>query len=186
MLFLSGAILFGIHSDDLSDEITDLMLEMECTKLAIWKQMRVVEIVAAVLAERLMEGGTQFLMEPDRVLWPDGTVTKKAAVPRAKKGLKKVTPATSKHGLYGVLVAQYGKQKKNVSSEKGGQAESTNSSVIVLEQNTPSNAQASTADGQSKPKQARRGKVSCFQFFMQESKSLPVFYCFQMNYSDLY
>ena len=38
--------------------------------------MRIVEIVSAVIAEKLIENGTQFVMDPDKVIWPDGKVTK--------------------------------------------------------------------------------------------------------------
>ena len=39
--------------------------------------MRVIEIVAAQIADELKKGGTKFKIEPDRVIWPDDTVTKK-------------------------------------------------------------------------------------------------------------
>ena len=74
--------------------------------------MRITEIVVAELADKLVEGGTQFQMEPDRVLWPDGTTTKKPSPVRGKK-TKKVPPAVSKHGLYGTIVAQFRNKKKN-------------------------------------------------------------------------
>ena len=75
--------------------------------------MRIIETVAAELANKLVEGGTQFQMEPDHVLWPDGTTTKKPSPVRGKK-TKKVPLAVSKHGLYGTIVAQFGKKKQIV------------------------------------------------------------------------
>ena len=74
---LVGAILFGINSDDLADELRELMCELNKGKVALWKQMHIIEITAAELADLLAQGGTKFEMEPDRVIWPDGTITKK-------------------------------------------------------------------------------------------------------------
>ena len=87
--------------------------------------MCIIEIIAAELADRLVEGGTKFQMEPDRVIWPDGTTTKKATPPHGKKG-KKVPPAVSKHGLYGTIVAQFGNKKKNSTPSDGGKVANTN------------------------------------------------------------
>ena len=113
--YFPGAILFNIHSDDLCDELTILLSELNSTKVPLWKQMRIIEITAAELADRLVEGGTKFEMEPDRVIWPDGTITKKASPPRGKKN-KKLPPAVSKHGLYGTIVAQFGNKKKSATA----------------------------------------------------------------------
>ena len=74
---LVGAILFGIHSDDLADEPRELMFELNKGKVALWKQMHIIEIVAAELADLLAQGGTKFEMDPDWVVWPDGTKKKK-------------------------------------------------------------------------------------------------------------
>ena len=68
VFFFVGAILFGIHGDDLSAEITNLLTELNSSKMALWKQMCVVEIVAAEIAENLGKDGTWFEMEPDRVI----------------------------------------------------------------------------------------------------------------------
>ena len=67
--------------------------------------MRVLEIVSAQIADELTKGGTKIEMEPDRIIWPDGTVTKKQTL--LKKGKKAPAPG-SKHGVFGVIVAQYG------------------------------------------------------------------------------
>ena len=97
--YLAGAILFGIHSEDLCNELRELVSELNKTKIALWKQMRIIEIIAADLADRLTQGGTKFEMEPDRVIWPDGTITKKSTPSGRSKRTKKVPPAVSKHGL---------------------------------------------------------------------------------------
>ena len=75
--------------------------------------MHIIEKVATELADKLVESGTQFQMEPDHVLWPDGTTTKKTSPVHGKKA-KKVPLAVSKHGLYGTIVAQLGNKKKQM------------------------------------------------------------------------
>ena len=47
--------------------------------------MHIIEITTAELADRLVEGGNKFQMDPDRVIWPDGTITKKASPAKGKK-----------------------------------------------------------------------------------------------------
>ena len=111
--------------------------------------MRVIEIVAAELADQLAKGGTKFEMDPDHVIWPDGTITKKPTQTKSKK-TKKVPPAVSKHGLYGVIVAQYGSKNKNF--PKAQQA-------ISIEPSQSATSQASGTEmvtTQEKQKQTRR------------------------------
>ena len=96
---LVGAILFGNHSDELADELRKLMCELNKAKVALWKQMRIIEIIAAELADLLAKGGTKFEMEPDRVIWQDGTITKKKVPSTCSRKSKKVPPAVSKHGF---------------------------------------------------------------------------------------
>ena len=148
--------MFGIHGDDLSAEITNLLTELNSSKMALWKQMRVVEIVATEIAENLGKDGTQFEMEPDRVIWPDGTITKKPVPSRSKRGSKKVAPAASKHGVYGVMVAQYGGGKKSsespsTSAATGSAVQASSSSPVVIQAN-------SEKAEQTKPKTVRCGK----------------------------
>ena len=128
-----GAILFGIHSEDLCDELRDLVSELNKSKVALWKQMHIIEIIAADLADRLTQGGTKFEMEPDRVIWPDGTITKKSTPSGRSKRTKKVPPAVSKHGLYGVIIAQYANIKKTTATNAGASSASKppESSVII-------------------------------------------------------
>ena len=38
--------------------------------------MCIIKIVSAVIAECLIENGTQFIIDPDQVIWPDGKITK--------------------------------------------------------------------------------------------------------------
>ena len=157
MFFSLGAILFNIHSDDLCDELTALLVELNKNKIALWKQMRIIEIIAAELADRLSQGGTKFEMEPERIIWPDGTITKKNN-PTTQSRKKKAHPAASKHGLYGVIVAQYSNPKKTPSASTSATPE-TSVSIIVERPDAESNAAAAPAP---KAKQVRRGTFSVF------------------------
>ena len=140
--------------------------------------MRVLEIVAAQIADDLKKGGTKFEMDPDRVTWPDGTVTKKIAP--SKKG-KKNPPPGSKHGVFGVIVAQYGGKKKIVAPLQN---------AVTIEPSQSGSSQSSPAttavETSEKPKQTRRCKYvlslySVLNFFnIQDSKGFyPAFKYFQ-------
>ena len=171
MFFSLGAILFNIHSDDLCDELTALLVELNKNKIALWKQMHIIEIIAAELADCLSPGGTKFEMEPERILWPDGTITKKNN-PTTRSRKKKAHPAASKHGLYGVIVAQYSNPKKNPTPSASTSATpETSVSIIVERPDAESNAAAAPAP---KAKQVRRGTFSvfsqCFYFTLIHSK----------------
>ena len=125
--------------------------------------MCIIEIVAAELADKLVEGGTQFQMEPDRVVWPDGTTTKKSSLVCGKKA-KKVPPAVSKHGLYGTIVVQFGNKKKTKSASNIV----ATSNIVTIEspQSTPSSTvQAQSTSTPEKPKQVRRCKFA-LQLFL--------------------
>ena len=126
--------------------------------------MRIIEIVAAELADKLVEGGTQFQMEPDRVVWPDGTITKKSSPVRGKK-TKKVPPAVSKHGLFGTIVAQFGNRKKT--NDATSIVVTSNAVTIESPKSTPS----STGENQStntpeKPKETHRCKSKTYHLIL--------------------
>ena len=53
-----------------------------------WKQMRVLEVVAAIVAETMIENGVMILTEPVEIHWPHGMVSKPNPTPRSKKGKK--------------------------------------------------------------------------------------------------
>ena len=151
---LVGAILFGIHSNDLADELRELMYELNKGKVALWKQMRIIEIIAAELADLLAQGGTKFEMEPDRVIWPDGTITKKKVPSTRSRKSKKIPPAVSKHGLYGVIVAEYSNAKKN--SSASASASKPPEPIVIVE---TANADTPAASAMPKVKQVRCGTV---------------------------
>ena len=117
--------------------------------------MRIIEIIAAELADRLGQGGTKFEMEPDRVIWPDGAITKKNAPSTRSRKNKKVPSAVSKHGLYGVIVAQFGNAKKKSDTSAGAAASSTQpTTTSVVER---ANTENPVAPSVPKTKQVRRG-----------------------------
>ena len=151
-----GAILFGIHSEDLCDKLRDLVSELNKSKVALWQQMHIIEIIAADLADRLTQGGTKFEMEPDRVIWPDGTITKKSTPLGHSKRTKKVPPAVSKHGLYGVIIAQYANIKKTTASNVGASTSASKPPELSVIIERPEN-EAPSASTAPKLKQVKCG-----------------------------
>ena len=100
---IAGAVLFNLHALDIKDELQMLLFDLVKEKLVLWKQMRCLEVTAAIVAETLMKMGVQIMMSPEEITWPTGEVTKPAAPPSTKKkGGKKV--AKNKHGVFGKLV----------------------------------------------------------------------------------
>ena len=79
-----------------------LLFDLVKEKLVLWKQMRCLEVTAAIVAETLMEMGMQIMLSPEEITWPTGEVTKPAGPALKKKGGKKV--AKNKHGVFGELV----------------------------------------------------------------------------------
>ena len=165
-------ILFGIHSEDLCDELRDLVSELNKSKVALWKQMCIIEIIAADLADHLTQGGTKFEMEPDRVIWPDGTITKKSTPSGCSKRTKKVPPAVSKDGLYGVIIAQYANVKKTTATYAGASTSATKPPELSVIIEIPEN-DAPSASAAPKPKQVRR--VNYILYLNKEHKRFKTF-----------
>ena len=80
-----GAVLFNLHALDIKDKLQMLLLDLIKEKLVLWKQMRCLEVTAAIVAETLMEMGVQIMMTPEEIIWPTGKVTKPAAPASMKK-----------------------------------------------------------------------------------------------------
>ena len=102
-----------MHASVLDDELREFLYNLNKDKMTIWKQMRCLEILAAVIAEKLMDQGTKILIDPDEIVWPDKTVTR----PPSKGQLKKLkkngkNQDKTKHGVFGDIVHKY----KNASS----------------------------------------------------------------------
>ena len=69
-------MLFNLHAYDLIAELTELLNDLNGKKFPLWQQMRTIEILSALLAEELMRNGTQFNLNPEEIIWPDGTISK--------------------------------------------------------------------------------------------------------------
>ena len=95
--------------------------------MPVWKQMRCIEVIAALLAETLIEMGVMILTEPIEIHWPNGMLTKPNTQPKGKKG-KKIQK--NKHGIFGEIVAdlaptlppQQVMEKKTKTTTKGSNA----------------------------------------------------------------
>ena len=101
--FLLGEVLFKLHGDELYNKIQFLLDDLVCTHVPRWKQMRILEVVSAIVPETLIEMGVIILSEPVEIHWPNGYVTKPLGPSRGKGGEKQ---QKSKHGIFGELVAK--------------------------------------------------------------------------------
>ena len=79
------------------NELTNILNDFNKKKVALWMQMRFLEVFASVLAEKIMSEGTQIFVNPDEIKWPDGTISK----PVDSKTKKKKKKPNSKDGVYG-------------------------------------------------------------------------------------
>ena len=82
------AVLFNIHAFDLKDKLQLLLFDLIKEKMPIWKQMRALEIVAAIVAETLMEMSVTILTTPEEIHWPMGCITRPGTQTTNKKGKK--------------------------------------------------------------------------------------------------
>ena len=114
----SGAVLFNLHAMDLIDEIQNLLTDLNKIRTPLWQQMRTVEVLSAVLAEKLVAQGCVINLDPEEIKWPDGTLTKLPPPEKGKRRKKKPNP-TSKNGVFGVIVHEYG----GVGGRKNAEAE---------------------------------------------------------------
>ena len=69
---------------DLKVELQNLLFELAKEDMVLWKQMRSIEITAALIAETLIELGVSIITQPEEVHWPNGSVSK-APEPGKKK-----------------------------------------------------------------------------------------------------
>ena len=100
--FPTGEIVFRLHGEELKIEIQNILYDLVRENMPHWKQMRVLEVVAAIVAETMIENGVMILTEPVEIHWPHGMVSKPNPTPRSKKG-KKIQK--QRHGIFGELVA---------------------------------------------------------------------------------
>ena len=114
-IVLTGAVLFNLHALDLKDQIQGLLFDLIKEKMVLWKQMRCLEVTAAIVTETLMEIGVNILLSPEEIHWPTGEVTKPGPGPKKKKGGKKAEK--NKHGIYSQLVTELSPTLPVVNSE---------------------------------------------------------------------
>ena len=100
--------------------------------------MCTLEILSALLAEELMRNGTQINLDPEEIIWPDGTVSKAPSNETGPRGgrRKKLNP-NSKNGIFGEVVHEYGPKNKSTVQPQ---------STIVL---SPQEQEITTQDQQS-------------------------------------
>ena len=101
-----------MHASDISQEIQDLLSELNKRKIPLWQQMRVLEIISAVLADKIMSNGCTINLDPEEIIWSDGTISKPPAPEKGKRKRKKPDPM-SKNGIYSVVVHSLGPKSKN-------------------------------------------------------------------------
>ena len=103
-----GTVIFNIHALDLKDEIQLLLFNLKKENMAIWKQMHCLEIVAAIMAETLMEMSVDIMTSPEEIHWPMGCVMRPGSQTKSKKG-KKTTKKQG--GIFGSIVYEYAPEK---------------------------------------------------------------------------
>ena len=98
----SGEVLFKLHSDELKVELENVLYDLVREKLPAWKQMRCLQVIAAIMAKTMLELGVLILTEPPEIHWPNAMVTKPNPSVKGKKG-KKVQK--NRHGIFGEIVS---------------------------------------------------------------------------------
>ena len=79
--------------------------------MPIWKQMRCLEVVAAIIAESLMEMNVKIYTSPEEIHWPMGCVTWPGSKAPTKSG-KKINKRQG--GVFGHIVYEYAPAKGQV------------------------------------------------------------------------
>ena len=106
-------MLFNLHAYDLIAELTELLNDLNGKKFPLWQQMRTIEILSALLAEELMRNGTQFNLDPEEIIWPDGTISKPPLNEKGPRGgRRKKNNPNSKNGIFRKVVNEYGPKNK--------------------------------------------------------------------------
>ena len=114
-----GAVIFNIHALDIKDEIQLLLFKLRKENMAIWKQMRCLEIVAVIMAETLMEMSVNIMTSPEEIHWPMGCVMRLGSQAKAKKG-KKTTK--KQRNIFGSIVYEYAPEKDVDYTKQGDSA----------------------------------------------------------------
>ena len=123
--------------------------------------MQTIEILSALLAEELMRNGTQINLDPEEIIWPDGTISKAPIHEKGPRGgrRKKINP-NSKNGIFGKVVNEY--RPKNRSAVKPQET------LIVTpqEQQTAVNEQDAQSTV-SKEDPTKKGKLKLVMNYMK-------------------
>ena len=140
----AGAVLFNLHARDLIDQMQSLMTDMDQNKTPLWQQMRVVEIASAVLADKVMNNGCTINLEPEEIVWSDGTITKASPPPKGRGRKKKKPDLMSKNGIFSVIVRTYGPRGKDMQQVQPNvvvvqAANEVHATLSATQQNTPQN-----------------------------------------------
>ena len=126
-------------------------------------QMRILEIIAAELADRLIQHGTKIYVDPEEIHWPDGTITKPAENESGKKTKKKKKSPTARDGVFGKIVSDYGPKKKSGSTSTSTAVPQEPNNVIVV---NPQNQQDDGSGDQASKNKKRRKTYSSFLTFI--------------------
>ena len=60
----TGAVLFELHAFDMVNKLSNILNDFNKKKIALWVQMRFVEVFASLLAEKIMAKGTHIMSIP--------------------------------------------------------------------------------------------------------------------------
>ena len=156
---------------DLKVELQNLLFELAKEDMVLWKQMRSIEITAALIAETLIELGVSIITQPEEVHWPNGSVSKAPEPGKKKRGGKKVEKK-NKHGIFGQVVSDLAPKlpkQGNRSNGKGSNESSNNSSTGACSASTKSRKNSAKSKGKKKPEE--EGDESEFQ---GQHEGLPV------------
>ena len=121
--------------------------------------MRTLEILSAILAEDVMRNGTQINLDPEEIIWPDGSTTKATENLKGPRGgRKRKAIASSKNGVFGKIVNEYGPKNKTRVQPK-----STTILVPVQEKNNDA-ADQDVQEGDIPKKGTKTCKLAQFMF----------------------
>ena len=138
------------------NELSNLLNDFNKRKIALWIQMRFLEVFASLLAEKIMSDGAHIYVNPDEIKWPDGTISR----PVDSKNKKKKKKPNSRDGVYGRVVHEYGGRKKSsASTEK--EKENSRPVVVLSEEE-----QAATAEQTKKKVEVKYLTSACFPTYL--------------------
>ena len=128
-IFLTGAVLFNLHGFDLVNELSNLLRDLNSQKKTpLWMQMRILEILSAELADKLMQNGCKIFVEPEEIIWPDGLISRPSECDSSGKKKRKKKSPTAKDGVFGKIITEYGPKKKVSASA----STSTENNVVMV------------------------------------------------------